>query len=94
MGYKKGSLCLDDLFTASKSGHPSITTAKNGKKYASFIIWENETPDQYGRMGSVQLSQPKDSTASKVYIGNIDAPKAQDATGQVEIVTPTNDLPF
>ena len=94
MGYKRGSLCLDDLFAASKAGHPGITTAKNGKKYASFVIWENETPDQYGRMGSLQLSQPKDSTLSKVYFGNIDAPKAQEPASQIEIVAQPNDLPF
>ena len=95
MGYKRGSICLDDLFNASKAGHSSITTAKNGKKYASFVIWENETPDQYGRIGSIQLSQPKDSTEQKVYIGNIDAPKAQQPAERtaVTIVEP-NDLPF
>ena len=40
-----GSICIDDLFAASKAGHSSITTAKNGKKYADICIWHNEEPD-------------------------------------------------
>jgi len=88
-----GSICLDDLFAASKESHASITVAKSGKKYANIVIWVNEQPDQYGKMGSVQLSQPKDSQEKKVYVGNLNAPKA--ATGTpVEIVSTPNDLPF
>ena len=88
-----GSICLDDLFAASKESHASITVAKNGKKYANIVIWVNEQPDQYGKMGSVQLSQPKDSQEKKVYVGNLNAPKT--ATGTpVEIVSAPNDLPF
>ena len=88
-----GSICLDDLFAASKESHAAITVAKNGKKYANIVIWVNEQPDQYGKMGSVQLSQPKDSQEKKVYVGNLNAPKA--ATGTpVEIVSTPNDLPF
>lgn len=84
---------MDDLFTASKEGHAAITVAKNGKKYANIVIWLNETPDQYGKIGSVQLSQQKDSQEKKVYVGNINAPKDKAGT-PVEIVNTPNDLPF
>jgi len=91
--FYSGSICLDDLFAASKESHAAITVAKNGKKYANIVIWVNEQPDQYGKIGSVQLSQPKDSQEKKVYVGNLNAPKA--ATGTpVEIVSAPNDLPF
>jgi hypothetical protein len=94
MGYHKGSICLDDLFAASKAGHTSVTTAKNGKKYAQIIIWTNDTPDQYGKMGSVQLSQPKDATDKKVYIGSLDAPK-EAAKPEVDILAGLDtNMPF
>ena len=92
--YLRGSICIDDLFAASKAGHVAITTAKNGKKYANIVIWQNDVPDQYGKMGSIQLSQPKDSQDKKVYIGNIDAPKDSVPTVKAEIVNEPNDLPF
>lgn len=92
--HHKASICLDDLFTASKTGHSAITTAKNGKKYANVVIWINDKEDQYGKIGSVQLSQPKDSQEKKVYIGNINAPKSAQTTTPVEIVNTSNDLPF
>jgi hypothetical protein len=94
MGYHKGSICLDDLSAAWKSGHSSLKTANNGKKYAQIIIWVNETPDKYGKIGSIQLSQPKDSTETKVYIGSLDAPK-EAAKPEVDILADTNgELPF
>jgi hypothetical protein len=94
MGYHRGSICIDDLFAASKAGHTSVTTAKNGKKYAQIIIWTNDTPDQYGKVGSVQLSQPKDSTDKKVYIGSLDAPK-EAAKTEVDIIADSKgELPF
>ena len=92
--HHKASICLDDLFTASKSGHSSITTAKNGKKYATVMIWVNNEPDQYGRIGSIQLSQPKDSQEPKVYIGNLSAPKQQEATQQPDILNDIDVTPF
>ena len=91
--HHKASICLDDLFTASKNGHSSITTAKNGKKYANVVIWVNDKEDQYGKIGSVQLSQPKDSQEQKVYIGNISAPKKAEAA-QVDILNDMDVTPF
>lgn len=91
--HHRASICLDDLFTASKSGHSSVTTAKNGKKYASVVIWINDKEDQYGKIGSIQLSQPKDSQEQKVYIGNISAPKKAEG-GQVDILNDLDVTPF
>ena len=92
--HHKASICLDDLFTASKSGHSAITTAKNGKKYANVVIWINDKEDQYGKIGSIQLSQPKDSTDKKVYIGSLDAPK-EAPKAEVDILADSNgELPF
>lgn len=78
MKFKKGSICLDDLFAASKAGHPAITTAKNGKKYANFVMFENETPDEYGNIGSIQLNK-KEKEEKAVYIGNLRGEKKQES---------------
>lgn len=91
--HHKASICLDDLFTASKSGHSAITTAKNGKKYANVVIWINDKEDQYGKIGSIQLSQPKDSQEQKVYVGNVSATKKAEI-GQVDILNDLDVTPF
>lgn len=91
--HHKASICLDDLFTASKTGHSAITTAKNGKKYANVVIWINDKEDQYGKIGSIQLSQPKDSQEQKVYVGNVSAPKKSQG-GQVDILNDLDVTPF
>jgi viroplasmin and RNaseH domain-containing protein len=94
MGYHKGSICIDDLFAASKAGHSSVKTGNNGKKYAQVIIWTNDTADKFGKVGSIQLSQPKDSNETKVYIGSLDAPK-EAPKAEVDILADTNgELPF
>ena len=73
--FKLGSICLDELFAASKAGHSSITKAKNGKTYASIIQWENETTDQFGNDVSIQLNGTKENkkTEPTIYIGNLRA---------------------
>lgn len=90
--FKLGSICLDDLFAASKAGHSSITEAKNGKKYASIVIWENEEADKYGNNGSIQLNSTKENKESeaKIYIGNLrgQAPKAQGSNNSNDDVIP------
>lgn len=78
MGYLKASICLDDLFAASKAGHSAFNKGKNGKTYVNAIIWTNEQPDQFGNIGSIQLMQPKESTDKKVYVGSIKGNKPQD----------------
>ena len=89
-----GSICIDDLFAASKAGHSSITTAKNGKKYAGICIWHNEEPDKYGNDGSIQLNSKKEmrETEAKIYIGNIKNPTtgSQNQASQ----SGNEDLPF
>jgi hypothetical protein len=64
-----GSICLSDI------PKEKITTSeKNGKKYLNFNLWVNDEKDQYGNIGSINVSQTKDERLSgvkKVYFGNI-----------------------
>lgn len=101
MGYLKGSICLEDLFAASKAGHEAFNKGKNGKTYANIILWTNEEADQFGNTGSIQLMQPKESTAKKVYVGNIKGNKLDNqsaAPQQAQTVKPeiqlNDELPF
>lgn len=90
-----GSICLDDLFAASKAGHSSITTAKNGKKYANICIWHNPEQDKYGNDGSIQLNSQKEKreSESKVYIGNIKNHTSQSQPTQ-QGGNSNDDIPF
>ena len=50
------------------------TSEKNGKKYLNFNLWVNDEKDQYGNIGSINVSQTKEERESggkKVYFGNI-----------------------
>ena len=50
-----GSICLSDI------PKDKVTTSeKNGKKYLNINVWVNDELDQYGNIGSIQLSQSKD----------------------------------
>lgn len=69
-----GSIDLTALGDATRANHPAITKGNNGNTYANIIIWENETPNQYGNTHSIQLQQPKDSNMDKVYIGRAKPP--------------------
>jgi hypothetical protein len=65
-----GSICLSDI------PKEKITTSeKNGKKYLNFNLWVNDEKDQYGNIGSINVSQTKaerDTPGNKkVYFGNI-----------------------
>jgi hypothetical protein len=64
-----GSICLSDI------PKEKITTSeKNGKKYLNFNLWVNDEKDQYGNIGSINVSQTKEERESggkKVYFGNI-----------------------
>ena len=90
-----GSICLSDI------PKEKITEAKNGKKYLNLTLWVNDTADQYGNIGSIQVSQTKeqrDAQEKKQYIGNFKAPTAQAAPAQ-SAATPASadtndDLPF
>ena len=89
-----GSICLDDLFAASKAGHSSIATAKNGKKYANICIWHNPEPDKFGNDGSIQLNSTKEKreSESKIYIGNIKNPGTGNQTQASQ--SGNDDIPF
>lgn len=88
--FQNGSICLDDLFAASKALNPAITTGKNGKKYASITIWHNDEVDKFGNDGSIQLNS-KDK-ADRVYIGNIRNNKPKEETKNS--VPSSDDIPF
>jgi hypothetical protein len=67
-----GSICLSDI------PKEKITEAKNGKKYLNLTLWVNDTADQYGNIGSIQVSQTKeqrDAQEKKQYIGNFKQPQ-------------------
>lgn len=95
------SICLDQLYAASKAGHPAITKHNNGKTYVNLTLWFNDQPDQYGNDISVQLTQPKDHPEKATYVGNgrrykpqaQAAPVAQQQAAPGAIVLEDN-LPF
>ena len=65
---KTGSICLSDI------PKEAITTAKNGKKYLSVTVFENDEADRYGNHESIQVSRSKedrDSGVKAIYIGNL-----------------------
>jgi hypothetical protein len=84
-----GSICLTDI------PKEKITTSeKNGKKYLNINVWVNDENDQYGNIGSIQLSQSKaerEAGEKKVYIGNIKQPLAAAAPVNNAVI---EDLPF
>ena len=94
-----GSICLTDI------PKEKITTSeKNGKKYLNINIWVNDEVDNYGNLGSIQVSQTKDereAKVKKVYIGNFKEPKpiATEQPTQPNLPTVSapdavDDLPF
>ena len=57
-----GSICLSDI------PKEKITTSeKNGKKHLNFNLWVNDEKDQYGNIGSINVSQTKEERANLVY---------------------------
>lgn len=78
------SICVSDISELYKQGHSGFMKAKNGKVYASLTVWVNETEDQYGQSGSVQLNPTLDGKGKREYVGNIRKPKPKQAepTGQ------------
>ena len=89
-----GSICLSDI------PKEKITTSeKNGKKYLNFNLWVNDAEDQYGNIGSLNVSQSKEEREAgqkKVYFGNIKEVKQSEPTAQPgsAAVDELNDLPF
>jgi uncharacterized lipoprotein NlpE involved in copper resistance len=90
-----GSIDLTALGDAVRAGHSAVTTANNGKKYASIVIWENDTADQYGNTISIQLQAQKDSQEAKVYVGRAKPPLASVQAATAPAADDGgNDLPF
>jgi hypothetical protein len=88
-----GSICLSDI------PKEKITEAKNGKKYLNLTLWVNDTPDQYGNIGSIQVSQTKeqrDAQEKKQYIGNFKQPQgvAQSTAPAQAATDKWGDVPF
>jgi hypothetical protein len=90
-----GSICLSDI------PKDKITKSeKNGKSYLNFNLWVNDEKDQYGNIGSINVSQTKEQREAgekKVYFGNI-KPVERNAAPQ-QAAAPSNeslvdDLPF
>ena len=90
-----GSICLSDI------PKDKITKSeKNGKSYLNFNLWVNDEKDQYGNIGSINVSQSKEERESgqkKVYFGNI---KPVERNAAPQQAAPSNepdladDLPF
>lgn len=90
-----GSICLSDI------PKDKITKSeKNGKSYLNFNLWVNDEKDQYGNIGSINVSQSKEERLAKVpkvYFGNI---KPVERNAQPQQAAPSNepdladDLPF
>jgi hypothetical protein len=88
-----GSICLSDI------PKEKITEAKNGKKYLNLTLWVNDTADQYGNIGSIQVSQTKeqrDAQEKKQYIGNFKQPQgvAQSTAPAQAATDKWGDVPF
>lgn len=88
----KGSICVDDIFAASKEGHVAFNKSKNGKTYANIVIFENDKPNQYGNTGAIALSGNKEDKTT--YIGNLREPKANNEQQGTEPTDNDSDLPF
>ena len=88
-----GSICLSDI------PKEKITTSeKNGKKYLNFNLWVNDAEDQYGNIGSINVSQSKEEREAgqkKVYFGNIKEVKKSETAPQSGSADTDDDLlPF
>lgn len=93
------SIDLTRIAELSKAGHSSVSTSeKNGKKYLNATVWLNETEDQYGNIGSVQVWDK--ATNSKEYVGNLKnaTPNNSQPASNTQTSTPNvnknDDLPF
>ena len=86
----KLSICLSDI------PKEKITTAKNGKKYVSLVVWENREQDKYGTTHSVQMNKENKEEPTK-YVGNgvdYDKRKPADQTETPQSSGEHDDLPF
>lgn len=91
-----GSILLSDI------PKEKMNVGKNGKKYLNINVWINDNVDQFGNIGSIQVSLPKaerDAGGKGAYIGNFKEPQQQSAA-PITQPQPTqqqgtlDDLPF
>ena len=94
-----GTLSLTKLLEKAKEGNSSFWKSKTGEIKVNILVWENDTPDQYGNDFSVQLNPKKDAPEAekKQYIGNMK--RLADGPGNVAPADlpsdeELNDLPF
>lgn len=68
-----GSINLDTILDKLKEKHSAFTKGNNGCVYVSILVWQNDTPDKYGNIFSIQLNAKKDAPdeEKKQYIGNM-----------------------
>lgn len=97
-----GSICISDIVEAAKKRHSAFTKSpKNGKLYASILVWENAEKDEYGNTHSIQLNSTKEmkELEGKTYIGRakpierIDPQPIGDSDAN-NISNQIDDLPF
>lgn len=96
-----GSICLTDLINKAKEKHSAFNKAtKNDKIYANILLWENEEPDKYGNVISIQLSSSKEMQGHeiKTYIGNAKPFEKKEPEplndNDVNDISDVDDLPF
>ena len=96
-----GSICLSDISELAQKKDPSITTAKNGKKYMSINVWVKDEADQYGNNASIQTSFKDATNEQKHYVGNLKEAKMNNtvtASSPLPDISHTqsdqDDLPF
>lgn len=75
------SICVSDISELYKQGHSAFMKAKNGKIYASLTVWINETENEYGAIGSIQINPALDRNGKRGNVGYLRNPKPK----QVEI---------
>lgn len=94
-----GSICLSDIGELVKANHSAISTGKNGKKYCSLLVWENDEQDKFGNDFSIQLNAAKDAPDSekKQYVGNLKyvEKKVSEGAGAAPLIQVVDEgLPF
>jgi hypothetical protein len=91
-----GSIDLTAAAEAVRAKHSAVNKGNNGHTYVNVVIWENDTPDQYGNIMSVQLQSKQDAQEAKVYIGRAKLPQPKPETQAPEAAKADEgtDLPF
>lgn len=83
-----GSICVTDI------PKEKLVKGKNGKLYLNINLWLNDNVDQFGNIGSVQVSlskEEREAGGKGAYIGNF---KESQAAPQQPQQGDLDDLPF